>query len=189
MNNNSVRIQYSAVSTICDKLEIIKNDLIDQWEEINNILKEKDTIWQGEAANRFFYGIYKININAMETTDVKGLPLYIDKVRELIDLNRSIDMKLMEITLSEVKENAPSINSNSMETNAYGVNKSLNESIKANDNINSNTSTVETRGVNKELNDSVKIYDNVKESSTNVEARGIDTDIIDRVSIDNHITN
>ena len=182
-----IKINYGAVSSICDSLEIIKNDLIEQWQEISSILQEKDTIWQGEAATRFFNGISKINTNAIETTEAKALPGHIQSVREIIELNRQVDSQLNDINLSTVEQTAPTIQANNAFTDAVGVNTDLNNSVKTNGNIQSNEASLNASGVDTEINESVRIDNNVSSNDANVVANGIDTELIDRISINNNI--
>ena len=184
-DGEGVKIKYDAVLSICDNLDNIVKDLKEQWETISTIIQTKDTIWTGDASERFFKALNDTNIKAIETTENKGLPSFISHVRELVDLNKQTDSQIMGKTLMTVNNARDNVQANQATVVANGVNEEIINATKTNANVQSNTASVTATGVNDDIFASIKTNDNVQEINADVSASGVNTGLINEVKTNN----
>ena len=183
----SVKMEYNALDAICDDLIKITKDLSDQWASLDSIIKSKDKMWTGAAADRYFDGLVQ-NINQAKTEALDtNFYNYILKVKALIELNRSTDKIINEQEIQQLNNTMPTISGTSVTTNAHTTNDALNDSVKANDNIKANSTTTNAHTTDDALNNSVKANDNIQANSTTTDAHTTDDALNDSVHVNGNI--
>ena len=186
-SGSSTFFKYDAVTTICDDMVNIINKMTTEFDSIKAIINNKDNIWKGAAANRyweyFYNGKDEATLAKIETILKTDFPNTITKAKDLVANNKNLDNILNNnnnITANNANDN---IQASTITTGAYGVNTELNNSVGANDNIQANNTTTGAYGVNTELNNSVGANGNVQANSTSTNATGIDTNLINEVGM------
>ena len=186
-SGSSTFFKYDAVTTICDDMISIINKMNAEIDGIKAIINNKDNIWKGAAANRYWQylnnGKDEATLSKVETILKTDFTNTLNNAKNLVTANRNLDNKLNNsnnITANNANDN---IQASTITTGAYGVNTELNNSVGANDNIQANNTTTGANGVNTELNNSVGATGNVQANNISTNATGIDTNLINEVGM------
>ena len=184
LGGESVYFQYEATKNACEQLQNIAKDFSDKLTQIRSIIEQKDSIWKGPAADRFWEEFSakgkEYAIEEMEDIANTKMPNAIAAVLDLVEQNRVTDAELMSQTFTEAQAN-DNIQSSEATTNAYGVNQEGNNAVHADDSIKSNEATTNAQGVDTPLNDLVHANDSIKSNEAVTNAQGVDTVIINDV--------
>ena len=160
LGGTEVYFNYSSTQNACDQMNNIIKDMREKIEQIRNIVNQKDSIWRGDAANRFWPAFAaegkEYALTEIETMTTTSMPKAIEAVLGLIEQNKNGDSTLMsqEFTTAE-----------------------------ANDNIQASTADVKAEGVDTQIINDTHVAGNIGSSTASVSASGVDTDTINKVGI------
>ena len=187
---SSVYFNYSATQNACEQLNAIINDLKDRYDQITNLINQRDSVWAGEAADRFWEALLANNsdysLEIMNNITSEEMPKAITAVLNLIDENKTIDGQIMSGTITDANAN-DNIQSNAANVDANGVNTQLNDSVHTEGSIHSNDADVNASGVNEQLNSEVQANDNVKSNDASIDANGVNTQVINDANANDNI--
>ena len=177
----SVFFDYEGTLNVCDQIENVVKDLKSCFEQIRQLFDEKDSVWKGEAANRFWEQYIAkgkdFNLDEMDNITIKTIPELVNGVRELVEMNRKVDSDIMAQTFMDANVN-DNIQANEANVDARGVDTDLFNSVHTEDNIQANDAEPGAEGVNTTLNNETHANDNIQANTADVNAEKVDTQII-----------
>ena len=186
LGGTEVYFNYSSTQNACDQMNNIIKDMREKIEQIRNIVNQKDSIWRGDAANRFWPAFAaegkEYALTEIETMTTTSMPKAIEAVLGLIEQNKNGDSTLMsqEFTTAEANDN---IQASTADVKAEGVDTEINNATHANDNIQASTADVKAEGVDTQIINDTHVAGNIGSSTASVSASGVDTDTINKVGI------
>lgn len=190
-DNISTYMKYEGVLNICDQMNTIIKDIDTNLITVKELINNKDSIWMGEAANRYWNGLTKgKDVNTLEYVEditKNKIPTSITSVRNLVSANQNLDASLTESNKIGANDANDNVNANNAVTDATGVDTELNNRVDANDNIQGNTAQTLAQGVATELNNKVNASDNINANSATTLAQGVATELNNSVGIDGEI--
>ena len=186
LGGTEVYFNYSSTQNACDQMSNIIKDMKEKIEQIRNIVNQKDSIWRGDAANRFWPEFAaegkEYALTEMETMTTTSMPKAIEAVLGLIEQNKNGDSVLMsqEFTTAEANDN---IQASEADVKAEGVDTEINNATHANDSVKANSVTTDATGVDTQIINDTHVEGNIGSSTASVSASGVDTDTINKVGV------
>lgn len=154
-------INYDAVISICDELTKIVKELNNQFNRIQDISKNGNSVWKGTAANKYYEGLQKKYLNYLEVTESEMVK-YIQEIKNLIERNKMTDSEINAEEITKINNAMPSIIGTIFSSGVQSLNKT---EVKANDNIQSTTTETDAKSMDQKTIDDLKTNDNVNGSS------------------------
>ncbi|MBR3117099.1 MAG: hypothetical protein IKF36_04420 [Bacilli bacterium] len=145
MDNNSgtsVRMNSSAVLSICDKMSDVLKNMNEEVQQIYELRNRIDSNWQGNASHLFYEQFDKVN-KELQDGKIKGMYELLVNAVTLIDENRKLSSELSEkdfeyITkVEEILSQNPTITGVEVGTINKPVDSTITSNIDANNTIGS----------------------------------------------------
>ena len=186
-SGSSTFFKYDAVTTICEDMANIINKMTTEFDSIKAIINNKDNIWKGSAANRyweyFYNGKDEATLAKIETILKTDFPNTITKAKDLVANNKNLDNILNNnnnITANNANDN---IQASTITTGAYGVNTELNNSVGANGNVQANSTSTNATGIDTNLINEVGMAQDVNANSIKTNAKALNQALFDHVGM------
>ena len=154
-------INYDAVISICDELTKIVKELNNQFNRIQDISKNGNSVWKGTASNKYYERLQKKYLNYLEVTESEMVK-YIQKIKNLIERNKMTDSEINAEEITKINNAMPSIIGTIFSSDVQSLNKT---EVKVNDNIQSTTTETDAKSMDQKTIDDLKTNDNVNNSS------------------------
>ena len=187
-DNRSTQISYSNVVEICDRMIDIISELNEEWEKISQIINEKDSIWKGTAADKYFLSLKSDYEKIYEATNESGLISYIEAVKQLVENNKILDREISDKEIQELNEKLPNISSIIVDFAVSKFNSDLANEVKANGNITSQINTGNADALDEVLLQSVKTNNNITSQASTSDAQALNSELLQSVKTNNNIT-